>query len=143
MAVKTISGSSIILSVDLSGGSAPSAVAAASSGSLSVSNETIDVTNKDSGGRKAFIDGVSSWTLDCEAYILSDGTANVSHDFYTALDNGTEIDVEFKDTSSQTDSQKYTGKGYITSWSESASVGEWSTVSISIQGTGTLTKASA
>mgnify|MGYP003131091878 CR=1 FL=1 len=141
MAVKTISGSSIVLSVDLSGGGSASAVAASTSGTLSVSNETIDVTNKDSSGRKKFIDGVSSWTMDCEVYILSDGTANVSHDFYTALDDGTEIDVEFSDGSGQSDSQKYTGKGYITSWSETAGVGEWATASVSIQGTGQLTKA--
>ena len=73
MAVKTITGSAIVLSVDLSGSTSPTAVAGATTGSLSVNQETIDVTNKDSSGRKQFINGVKSWTLDCEAFSTSSG----------------------------------------------------------------------
>ena len=68
MAVKTITGSAIVLGIDLSGSTSPTAVAGATTGQLSLTQETIDTTNKDSGGRKEFINGVKSWTLSCEAF---------------------------------------------------------------------------
>ena len=51
MAVKTITGSAIVLGIDLSGSTSPTAVAGATTGQLSLTQETIDTTNKDSGGR--------------------------------------------------------------------------------------------
>ena len=143
MAVKTITGSAIVLSVDLSGSTSPTAVAGATTGSLSVNQETIDVTNKESSGRKEFINGVKSWTLDCEAFSTSSGETVSGDTSIAALEAGTKIYVQFRDGSGQASAKKYTGYGYITSIGVNANVGEFSTYSVSVQGTGTLTQASA
>jgi len=143
MAVKTITGSAIVLSVDLSGSTSPTAVAGATTGSLSVNQETIDVTNKDSSGRKQFINGVKSWTLDCEAFSTSSGETVSGDTSIAALEAGTKIYVQFRDGSGQASAKKYTGYGYITSIGVNANVGEFSSYSVSVQGTGTLTQASA
>tara|TARA_R100001230_G_C5650101_1_gene155347 strand:- start:273 stop:707 length:435 start_codon:yes stop_codon:yes gene_type:complete len=140
---KTISGSSIVLGVDLSAGTTATNVAAATSGVLVINQETIDCTNKDSSGRKEFINGVSSWSVDCEAYILGDNTGNSANDIVTALDNGTSIYVQFRDTTGQADSKKYTGRGFVTSVTQNANVGEFCSYSMTIQGTGQLTVAAA
>ena len=143
MAVKTITGSAIVLSVDLSGSTSPTAVAGATTGTLNVNQETIDVTNKDSSGRKQFINGVKSWTLDCEAFSTSSGETVSGDTSIAALEAGTKIYVQFRDGSGQASAKKYTGYGYITSIGVNANVGEFSTYSVSVQGTGTLTQASA
>jgi len=143
MAVNTITGSAIVLSIDLSGSTSPTAVAGATTGTLSVNQETIDVTNKDSSGRKEFINGVKSWTLDCEAFTTSSGETVSGDTSIAALEAGTKIYVQFRDGSGQASAKKYTGYGYITSIGVNANVGEFSTYSLSIAGTGALTAASA
>tara|TARA_R100000700_G_C3173213_1_gene147711 strand:+ start:65 stop:496 length:432 start_codon:yes stop_codon:yes gene_type:complete len=143
MAVNTITGSAIVLSIDLSGSTSPTAVAGATTGTLSVNQETIDVTNKDSSGRKEFINGVKSWTLDCEAFTTSSGETVSGDTSIAALEAGTKIYVQFRDGSGEASAKKYTGYGYITSIGVNANVGEFSTYSLSIAGTGALTAASA
>ena len=140
MAIKTISGSSIVLQVHLlSSTSSPTDVAASTNGVLSISSETIDITSKGSGGNKDFMHGVTSWTVDCDAYVLSDGTGNSSYNWALAAKNGTKINMKFYDTSGQSASKAYTGMGFVTSWTETGAVGEFSTYSATIQGTGALT----
>ena len=143
MAVKTITGSAIVLSVDLSGSTSPTAIPGATTGSLSINQETIDTTNKESGGRKEFINGVKSWTLSCEAFTTSSGETVSGDTSINALDAGTKIYVQFSDGSGQANAKKYTGYGYVTSIAVGANVGEFSTYTMEIQGTGQLTQASA
>ena len=144
MAVKTISGSNIVLALDLAGSTSPVFIAGASVGTLNLTQETIDTTNKDSSGKKEFINGVTSWTVDCEAYTTGDGAATNTGDVASAsLTAGTKIYIQFRDGSGQTSSKKYTAYGYITAFTENANVGEWSTYSLSIAGTGALTQAAA
>jgi len=143
MAVKTISGSSIVLSLDLSTGTTPVAIMGATTGTLNVNQETIDVTNKDSSGLKEYINGVKSWSVDCEAFTTGNGTAVNKDGIIAQLVAGTSIFIQFRDGSGQSASKKYTGRGFITSVSETANVGEFGTYSVSIQGTGALSVASA
>lgn len=152
MAVKTISGSNLVLSVDLDGTSPYSytAVGGSTTCTLNINQETIDVTNKQSQGNKEFINGARSWTLDCEAY-FTDGTsdsadipvggATADSGWYPVLESGDKIHVKFANTTGQTGAREYTGEGYITSISINAGVSEWATYSVSIQGTGALTDA--
>jgi len=142
MAVKTISGSSLVLSVDLAGGSSYDAIGGSTSCTLNVSQEAIDTTNKESSGRKAFINGVTSWTLDAEAFFTEGSSGSEAirpATIYAALEAGTRIKCEFASTTGITGAKSYVGFGYITSLSVSASVAEWSTYSVSIQGDGVLT----
>lgn len=144
MAVKTISGSSLILSIDLDGAGAGAyaAVGGSTTCTINVNQETIDTTNKESGGNKAFINGVRSWTMDCEAFYTqgsSDGEAVRFKTLNDALQAGTRIKVKFSTTTGQTGVVYWDGFGYITSLSVNAGVAEWSTYSISIQGDGAFT----
>jgi len=142
MAVKTISGSNLILSCDLAGGSSYTAIGGSTSATLSVNQETIDTTNKDSGGNKSFINGARSWTIDSEAFYTqgsSDGETIRFKTLNDALQNGTRIKVKFSTTTGQAGVVYWDGFGYITSLSVNAGVGEFSTYSVSVQGDGALT----
>ena len=151
MAVKTISGSNLVLAADLAGGSSFVAVGGSTSCTLNVSQETIDISNKASLGNKEFMNGAVSWTMDCEAFFtdgdtdsadvpIRDGAATSG--WFLSLDAGTKIQVQFSTTvDGMVGASKYTGEGYITSISLSGAVGEWSTYSVSIQGTGALADA--
>ena len=150
MAVKTISGSNLVLGVDLDGNAPYSytAVGGATTCTLNINQETIDVTNKESQGNKEFINGARSWTIDCEAY-FTDGSADsadvpvggttADSGWYPVLESGDYIHVQFTNTTGQAGARSYTGAWYITSISVNAGIGEWSTYSVSIQGTGALT----
>tara|TARA_R100000700_G_scaffold40930_1_gene58553 strand:+ start:2394 stop:2834 length:441 start_codon:yes stop_codon:yes gene_type:complete len=143
MAVKTISGSNLILSVDLdgSGAGAYAAVGGSTSATIAVNQETIDTTNKDSAGNKSFINGARSWTMDCEAFYTqgsSDGEAVRFKTLNDALQAGTKVKVKFSTTTSQTGVVYWDGDGYITSLSVNAGIGEFATYSLSVQGTGAL-----
>tara|TARA_R100001463_G_scaffold65456_2_gene118749 strand:+ start:2490 stop:2945 length:456 start_codon:yes stop_codon:yes gene_type:complete len=148
MAVKAISGSSLILGMDQSdnpaGGSETFVnIGGSSSCTVNISQETIDTTSKDSGGRKSFIGGASSWTLDCEAFFTdgtSDGETVRPSTLFDALDGGYRVAIKFHCDTGQTGAKKYQGWGYITSLSVNGAVSEWSTYSISIQGDGQLTQ---
>ena len=152
MAVKTISGSSLVLGVDLDGTSPYSytAVGGSTSCTLNITQETIDVSNKESQGLKEFISGAKGWTIDCEAFFTQgtsdsadisvggDGTADSG--WYPVLSSGDKIHVQFSTTTGQAGATSYAGEGFITSISINAAVGEFSTYSVSIQGTGSLTQ---
>ena len=147
MAVKAISGSSLILQMDQTNNPAsPSYTTLGGSNTctINLSQEAIDTTNKDSGGRKAFINGVSSWTIDAEAFYTdgsSDGETIRPSTLFDALDGVYRIALKFYTATGQTGAVKYTGYGYITSVSINAAVAEWSSYSVSVQGDGQLTKA--
>tara|TARA_R100000654_G_scaffold21267_3_gene42897 strand:+ start:5945 stop:6394 length:450 start_codon:yes stop_codon:yes gene_type:complete len=146
MAVKVISGSSLILQLDQSdnpGSPSYVTIGGSTSCTLNVNQEVIDTTNKDSGGRKSFINGVFSYTMDCEN-LFTDGTSDGEtirpSTLYDALDGGHRIALNFKVNTGQTGAVQYSGYGFITSISANAAVGEWSSYSVSIQGDGQLTK---
>ena len=142
MALKTISGSSIVLQVNTTSSTGALAdVAASTNGVLSINSEVIDITNKNSGGNKLYMHGVTSWSVECDAFVLADTTGNRSSDFAKACADGNSINVKFYDTSGQTNSATYTGVGFVTAWTETGSVGEFATYSVSITGTSTLTVA--
>lgn len=147
MAVKTISGSSLILQMDQTnnpGSPTYVTIGGSTTCTVNISQETIDITNKDSGGRKSFLGGVSSWTIDAEALFTdgsSDGETIRPSTLFNALDGGYRIAIQFKVDTGQTGARKYHGYGYITSLSANASISEWSTYSISVQGDGQLTSA--
>tara|TARA_R100000664_G_scaffold16331_1_gene25097 strand:- start:15211 stop:15675 length:465 start_codon:yes stop_codon:yes gene_type:complete len=153
MAVKTISGSDLVVSLDLSDDPANHndvvAVGGATNCTINLTQEMIETTNKDSGGKKDFINGVTSWSLDVEAF-YTDGTAdnmagetNRPSTLYDALTNGYLIAVKFFTATGVTGTKKYQGWGYITNVTNTGTVGEWGVYSVSIQGTGNFNMTTA
>lgn len=142
-ATKVIPGSALTLSIDETdnaGTPSYTVIGASTSCSVSVTVEAIDTTNKDGGGRKTFIGGASSWTMDCEA-LFTDGPLDETvnpNTLYQAMEDKNRINVKFSNDSGQTGAKHYDGYGYITSLSFSAGVGEFGSYSLSIQGDGEL-----
>lgn len=64
------------------------------SASLSRSAETIDVSDKNSGGWSESIAGLKSWSVDCDGFVcLGDESFDLLE---TAFDNRTPIEVDLK-----------------------------------------------
>lgn len=107
-----------------------------SGATLNRETNVIEVTSKESGWAEN-LTGVKSWSIDCEGYVVVDDTA------YTALEEaweeGTEIDVEIVVPSGST----YSGKAIIASFPLEAPQDDAMTFSLSLTGTGALSKAAS
>lgn len=105
--------------------------------SLSRSAETIDVSDKTSGGWAESIMGMKSWSLDCEGFVvLGDKGFELLH---KAFDNREAIDVEIKIGGE--DGYTYTGKVVITDFPEEYAQDSAVSYSLSLQGASPLVKA--
>lgn len=131
-------GTSLVLSIDTTGGGGPTLLGASTSCSVNFTLDTFETTNKDSGHKKAYLPAATGFTMDCEAFYTTD-EANGPHDIMTALNNRTKVNVEFNEASDTAGDYKYTGEAYITSCSLNAPNEDAATYSISLQGTGALT----
>ena len=131
-------GTSLVLSIDTSGGGGPTLLGASTSCSVNFTLDTFETTNKDSAHKKSYLPAATGFTIDCEAFYTTD-EANAPDDIMTALNNRTKVNVEFNEVSDTTGDFKYTGEAYITSCSLNAPNEDAATYSISLQGTGALT----
>ena len=131
-------GTSLVLSIDTSGGGSPVLLGASTSCSVNFTLDTFETTNKDSAHRKSYLPAATGFTMDCEAFYTTDETV-APDNIMTALNARTLVDVEFNEASDTTGDYKYTGKAYITSCSLNAPNEDAATYSISLQGSGALT----
>lgn len=153
MAVKTagVLHSNAIGIYVLNGANNYEAVAYSTSGSLELNRETIDATTKDNDGAKTIILGGEGWSMSCDGVINysalnQDGTTNTNvHtaiDLFDAWKAKTELTLAW--TSGQSDGSDadymYTGKAFISSYSESAGVNDVATYSCSFESNGDITK---
>lgn len=99
---------------------------------LNRSSETIEVTDKVSGGWKENYSGIKEWSVDCDGLFVVDDAAFATLE--TAFNAGTAIDVEISDGTNIT----YSGKAYITDFPIEAPYDDVATYSISLTGTGAL-----
>lgn len=99
---------------------------------LNRSSETIEVTDKVSGGWKENLAGFKEWSIDCDGlYVVSDAAYLVLE---TAFSAGTAVDVEISDGTNI----HFSGKAYITDFPIEAPYDDAATYSLSLQGTGAL-----
>ena len=111
-------------------------MAHATSCSLSVNADLRDKTSKSSSGWSESLGGLRSWEMSGDAFVDIAATDASLADCFDFIVAGVSTTVVFT-----VDSQTYTGSGFITSVSADAGVEESATFSVSITGTGTLTKA--
>lgn len=129
---KKVAGVDVLLKVDIDGTKKP--VGGQKGASLSRSAETIDVSDKTSGGWSESIMGLKSWSLDCEGFVtLGDEGYEKLHD---AFDNREALDVEIK--VGETGGYTYTGKVVITDFPEEFPMDDACTFSVSLQGASAL-----
>lgn len=104
-----------------------------SGATLNRETNVIEVTSKESGWAEN-LSGVKSWSIDCNGYVVVN---DVAYDaLETAWEAGTEIDVEIIVPSGNT----YSGKAIIGSFPLEAPQDDAMTFTISLTGTGALTK---
>jgi TP901-1 family phage major tail protein len=116
-------------------------VACATSGTFSGSMEVIDATTKDNDGEREILTSSLSWTMACDGLIeygLS-STVKSGADLFTLWKNKTKIKLAW--TTGVDGDIMYWGKGYITTYEESAGLNEVASFSVNFEGDGTIYKA--
>lgn len=103
---------------------------------LTVGKETIDVTSFDSSGWKDFVEGDKEWSVDLEAFFAQDASEGGVQAIVDIIASAT-VTILF--TSEATGDVTYTGSAWPTSIPIVSTKGAGATVSVSYQGTGTLT----
>ena len=103
--------------------------------SLSRSAETIDVSDKTSGGWSEAIMGLKSWSVECDGFVtLGDEGLKLMHE---AFDERKSLDIEIK-VGGDEDGYTYTGSVVITDFPEEFSYDSAVTYSLSLQGASPL-----
>ena len=142
MAVKglgnKVSGASVILNLAGDSGSL-TPIGGQTGATINRSAETVDVTNKVSEGYKEYVATWKDWSIDCDAFVTlgDDGQTQLE----TAFADGSAVNVSIRigdDTNAN--GITYTGSALITSLSTSLGMDDAVSYSLSLQGTGALTR---
>lgn len=113
-------------------------IAHLTSNSDSHTSATRDVTTKDSAGWEEVIVSLKSWEKSADGYFAEDSTYGYE-DLYDAWAAGTALVVMV--SSQVAGDVKYSGSAYITSLQRTAPKEETMTFSVTLKGTGAITKA--
>lgn len=103
------------------------------------SAETVDVTNKVSEGYKEYVATWKDWSIDCDAFVTLGDEGQTQLE--TAFADGSAVNVSIRigdDTNAN--GITYTGSALITSLSTSLGMDDAVSYSLSLQGTGALTR---
>ena len=132
----------VVLSVTTASGLEP--IAHATSASVSFNMDLRDSTSKSSGGWQENLGGLKSYELSGDAFVevdpTTDGSKAYLEELYTAWEARRAISAKFGMSVSGSEVLTFTGSALITSISVDAGVEENATYSISLTGTGPVTK---
>ena len=108
--------------------------------SLSYNVDTIDVTNKDSGGNRTLLGGTKSYSLSADGLMdfVSAGTTTDVDELFTSARNRDAVTFTFALATPA--GYTYTGSGFITSLEISGGTEDAPTYSVQIEGSGDLTQ---
>lgn len=112
--------------------------------SLEMTMDTIDTSNKMSGAYKTYLVGQMGWTLSSDSMLTFATTAGQSiADLFEAMEARTPVTVKFAKVGAAYAAgvPSFTGSALITSLSVQADNGAVATMSVTMTGTGALTKA--
>ena len=138
--VDAIQGDSIFVFTGEAGAELPTAYATSSN--LSLSKETIDTSNKMTGGWVSSISGRKGWTASSDSLLTKTTGQNSFDSMYAAMMSETPIPVVVgKATESYgLEAGWYSGKAHVTALEMVAEQGGVATCSATFTGTGALTK---
>ena len=122
-------------------GSAFTLVGSATNATLSISNETLDVTTKSSTGKKELIYNVQSASISAEGFVKYDDTVGSEELRSAALSATDSATYMARFSSGVTGDKEVSFTAIITSFEESAAVNEMATFSITLESTGAITEA--
>ena len=104
--------------------------------SIEVTHSPRDITTKDSGGWRALLEGLRSWTASGSCLFAGDATYGVE-ELWTALSNRTTVTIRFM--TNVVGDTKFQGVGYVSNVSISSADAEGNvTASFTIEGSGPL-----
>jgi|TARA_R110000803_G_scaffold14673_8_gene40757 TP901-1 family phage major tail protein len=127
-------------------------IASATTCSLELSMDEIDQTNKSSGGWKAIMGGLRSWSVSAEALYQNEAVAGSSDyiDFWNHIGQATAdgalartpvyIELQHAQGTAGDSNVFYSGSAYVTSLSVNGGTEDQASYSISLTGTGVLSK---
>lgn len=106
---------------------------------LNRSAETIDVTDKTSGGYKTSMAGLLSWSVDCDGFVvLGDASYELIEEYFM---NREPVEVEVRiGGGTDADGVTYSGSGYIVDLPLEFGQEDAVTYALSIEGASALTK---
>jgi len=113
------------------------AIGHATSHTVNVNAEMIDVTTKSSSGWKDVLPGLRDWSIDCDGFVAYDATEGISEAF-ADLTGRTQVTLKF--STEVTGDARWTGDAYVSSIQQTAAVEDAVTYSISFAGDGSLTE---
>ena len=132
-----VNGTLFILYVSTDSGASYNAVGSSTSASLSLSMDTRETTNKGDGGWRTLLESTKSWTVEAEQFFIMDATLGPD-ELSDIITNRTLCKIKFStETIGDT---LWIGDAYLTSLSVDAPLEDSSTISLSFEGTGVLTK---
>ena len=108
--------------------------------SLSYNVDTIDITDKDSGGNRTLLGGTKSFSLSADGLMdfVSAGTTTDVDELFTSARNRDAVTFTFALATPA--GYTYTGSGFITSLEISGGTEDAPTYSVSIEGSGDITQ---
>lgn len=142
MAVKglgnKVSGASVILNL-VGDSDKLTPIGGQTGATINRSAETVDVTNKVSEGYKEYVATWKDWSIDCDAFVTLGDEGQTQLE--TAFADGSAVNVSIRiGDDSNAKGITYTGSALITSLSTSLGMDDAVSYSLSLQGTGALTR---
>jgi len=112
-------------------------IAYLTSNSISFEMATRDATTKDSGGNTEILEAIKSFSVSGEGYFAEDASFGFE-DLYTSYTARTAVTVRY--STGVTGDVYYEGSCYITSLQKTDGLEETSSFSVTLNGTGAVTK---
>lgn len=129
------------LYISTDGGTTYTLVGSANTATLSISNETLDVTTKANSGARSLLYGLQSATITAEGFVKYDDTIGSQQLRSVALGGTDDADYQARFTTGVTGDKEVVFDAVITSFEETAAVNEIATYSITLENTGPITEA--
>jgi len=136
-----VKGNLLGLYISTDGGTNYTLVGSATNATLSISNDTLDVTTKGSTGKKELIYNVQSASISAEGFVKYDDTIGSQQLRSVALGAADNANYLARFTSAVSGDKEVRFAAMITSFEESAAVNEMATYSITLESTGAITEA--
>ena len=135
-------GTDLVLTLSSTSGGSEFKTLHATSCSISMNVDTIDVSTKDSAGFRDLIGGQKSFSLSADGLMDMDGVAADTEpdELFTQMMNRTAVTFTFALATPA--GYKYTGSGFITSLEITGGVEDAPTYSVSLEGSDAITQTS-
>ena len=136
-----IKGNLLGLYISTNGGTAYTLVGSATSATLSINNDTLDVTKKSASGNRELMYGLQTATVTAEGFVKYDDTQGSEQLRTVALTASDDSNYLVRFSTGVAGDKEVYFNAIITSFEETAAVNEIATYSITLESAGAITEA--